>query len=143
MKVLMIDVGGTNVKVMASHEGEMRRVPSREKSPASFTRRREGREAFECPGASATQIASGSPYQLRVCNLQEGRKTHHESAYFFASSRLRVNRNAKFVDLLPENCRCVDNRSAYIGAQRLWEGSDLFASACATSWRIHRNEAHI
>jgi hypothetical protein len=32
----------------------------------------------------------------------------------------------------------VGNRSAYIGAQRLWEESDLFASACATSWRIHR-----
>jgi polyphosphate glucokinase len=51
--------------------------------------------------------------------------------------------NAKLVDPLPANCRCVDNRSAYIGAQRLWEGSDLFASACATSWRVHRNEAHI
>ena len=48
--------------------------------------------------------------------------------------------NAKFVDPLPSNCRCVDNRSAYLGAQRLWEDSDLFASACATSWRIHRNE---
>jgi polyphosphate glucokinase len=51
--------------------------------------------------------------------------------------------NAKLVDPLPANCRCVDNRSAYVGAQRLWEGSDLFASACPTSWRIHRNEAHI
>ena len=51
--------------------------------------------------------------------------------------------NARLVDPLPANCRCVDNRSAYIGAQRLWEDSDLFASARATSWRIHRNEAHI
>jgi predicted NBD/HSP70 family sugar kinase len=51
--------------------------------------------------------------------------------------------NARLVDPLPANCRCVDNRSAYVGAQRLWEGSDLFARACATSWRIHRNEAHI
>ena len=51
--------------------------------------------------------------------------------------------NAKLIDPLPAGCRCVDNRSAYIGAQRLWEGSDLFASACPTSWRIHRNEAHI
>jgi polyphosphate glucokinase len=46
--------------------------------------------------------------------------------------------NAKFVNPLPSNCRCVGNRSAYIGAQRLWEESDLFASARATSWRIHR-----
>jgi hypothetical protein len=51
--------------------------------------------------------------------------------------------NARLVDPLPANCRSVDNRSAYVGAQRLWEGSDLFARACPTSWRIHRNEAHI
>jgi hypothetical protein len=50
--------------------------------------------------------------------------------------------NSQFIDPLPGNCRCVDNRSAYIGAQRLWEGSDLFASACPTSWRIHRKQAH-
>jgi predicted NBD/HSP70 family sugar kinase len=28
MNVLMVDIGGTNVKVMASHNGEMRRMPS-------------------------------------------------------------------------------------------------------------------
>jgi hypothetical protein len=28
MNVLMVDVGGTNVKVMARHDGEMRKVPS-------------------------------------------------------------------------------------------------------------------
>jgi polyphosphate glucokinase len=49
--------------------------------------------------------------------------------------------NAQFVEPLPEDCRCVDNRSAYAGACRLWEGADLFASACASSWRIHRNDA--
>jgi polyphosphate glucokinase len=47
--------------------------------------------------------------------------------------------NAKFVDPLPSNCRCVDNRSAYVGALRLWEDSDFFASASASSWRIHRS----
>jgi polyphosphate glucokinase len=50
--------------------------------------------------------------------------------------------NSELIDPLPANCRCVDNRSAYVGAQRLWEGSDLFASARPTSWRIHRDEAH-
>jgi polyphosphate glucokinase len=50
--------------------------------------------------------------------------------------------NARFIDPWPANCRRVDNRAAYVGAQRLWEGSDLFASACPTSWRIHRDEAH-
>ena len=28
MNILMVDVGGTNVKVLASHDGEMRRMPS-------------------------------------------------------------------------------------------------------------------
>ena len=28
MSVLMIDVGGTNVKIMASYDGEMRKMPS-------------------------------------------------------------------------------------------------------------------
>ena len=50
--------------------------------------------------------------------------------------------NASLIDPLPANTRCVDTRAAYVGAQRLWEGSDLFASACQTSWRIHRDEAH-
>jgi polyphosphate glucokinase len=50
--------------------------------------------------------------------------------------------NSELIEPLPANCHRVDNRSAYTGAQRLWEESDLFASACQTSWRIHRNEAH-
>jgi predicted NBD/HSP70 family sugar kinase len=35
MNILMVDVGGTNVKVMASHEGEMRRMPSGQTLTAS------------------------------------------------------------------------------------------------------------
>jgi polyphosphate glucokinase len=35
MKVLMVDVGGTNVKVMASYECEMRTMSSGEKLTAS------------------------------------------------------------------------------------------------------------
>lgn len=50
--------------------------------------------------------------------------------------------NAKKLTPPPEHCILVDNRSAYVGARRLWEDADLFASACVTSWRIHHNEAH-
>ena len=35
MNVLMVDVGGTNVKVMACYEGEMRKMSSGEKLTAS------------------------------------------------------------------------------------------------------------
>jgi hypothetical protein len=42
MNALMIDVGGTNVKVMASYEGEMRKMPSGESS-----RQRNGRGVIE------------------------------------------------------------------------------------------------
>jgi predicted NBD/HSP70 family sugar kinase len=50
--------------------------------------------------------------------------------------------NAKKLDPCPEFCTLVDNRSAYVGARRLWEDADLFASAGVTSWHIHHNEAH-
>ena len=51
--------------------------------------------------------------------------------------------NAKYVDPLPENCRPTDNRSAFIGACRLWEDADLYAAAHATTWHIRRNNNSI
>jgi polyphosphate glucokinase len=47
--------------------------------------------------------------------------------------------NAKHVDPLPDNCRPTDNRSAYLGACRLWEDADLYAAPHATTWQIRRN----
>ena len=49
--------------------------------------------------------------------------------------------NAQFIGSLSDDCSCADNRPAYAGARRLWEGSDLYASAAQSSWRIHRDEA--
>lgn len=46
--------------------------------------------------------------------------------------------NAKLVDPLPDLCRPVDNASAFVGGERLWEGSDLFASAEDSTWKITR-----
>lgn len=237
MSVLMVDVGGTNVKVMACYEGEMRQMPSGEKLTATEMVRgvleltsdlEFDRVSLGYPGL----VEHGKPV-LEPHNLGDGWVNFDYSKAFgkpvrcindaamqalgnYSSGRLlflglgtsigsavivddivvpievglikltrkerlidRLSKealerdghqhwteavieavellqnvfkfgetvlgggNAKLIEPLPANCRCVDNRSAYIGAQRLWEDSDLFASACASSWRIHRNVAHI
>ncbi len=46
--------------------------------------------------------------------------------------------NAKLIDPLPNACRPVENASAYVGAERLWEDADLFASADESTWKIQR-----
>lgn len=49
--------------------------------------------------------------------------------------------NSELIDPLPEGCRTVDNASAYVGAERLWEEADLFASAAESTWRIVRRSS--
>ena len=237
MNVLMVDVGGTNVKVMACYEGEMRRMPSGENLTASEMVRgvlelasdlefdrvslgfpglvEHGKPVLEPRNLGDGWVdfdfakAFGKPVRIindaamqALGNYSSGRllflglgtsigttvivddivvpidvgliKLSRKERLMDRLSKVALKRdgkehwteavveaiellqnvfkpdetvlgggNAKLVDPLPANCRCVDNRSAYVGAQRLWEGSDLFASACPTSWRIHRNEAHI
>jgi polyphosphate glucokinase len=237
MSVLMIDVGGTNVKIMASYEGEMRKMPSGENLSASEMVRgvielasglEFDRISLGFPGLVQNGIPIREPHNLgdgwvgfdyskafgkpvRIINdaamqalgnytrgrlLFLGFGTSIGSAMIVddivipievglvkltRKTRLmdRVTKealdrygwevwmeavaeavailqnvikpdvtilgggNSELIDPLPAKCRRVDNRSAYIGAQRLWEGSDLFASACPTSWRIHRDEAHV
>lgn len=46
--------------------------------------------------------------------------------------------NSRLLTALPADCRLVDNRSAFKGAERLWEGADLFAVPLDTTWRILR-----
>lgn len=47
--------------------------------------------------------------------------------------------NAKRFASVPFGCRTVDNRSAYRGAERLWEGADLVARPSKSTWKIeHR-----
>lgn len=237
MKVLMVDVGGTNVKVMASYDGELRTMASGEKFTASEMVRGVTELVFDWefdrislgfPGLVENGLPVREPHNLgdgwvgfdyakafgkpvrcindaamqALGNYVSGRllflgfgtsigaavivddvivpidvgliKLTRKERLMDRLSKEALKRdgqelwreavleavellqnvvkpddtvlgggNAKLVDPLPANCRCVDNRSAYIGAQRLWEGSDLFASACPTSWRIHRDEAHI
>ncbi|GAT33337.1 polyphosphate glucokinase [Terrimicrobium sacchariphilum] len=47
--------------------------------------------------------------------------------------------NAKRIRKLPPGCRLVDNTSAYVGAERLWESSDLHAVADVSTWKIVRH----
>jgi polyphosphate glucokinase len=234
MKTLMVDVGGTNVKVMVSYDGEVRKMPSGLKFTASemvlgvlrltgdleFDRVslgfpglvEDGKPALEpsnlgggwvgfdysqafCKpvrcindaamqalgnydsgrllflgfgtGIGATVIVDDIVVPIEVGSVKLNRvecladrlskaalkrdgREHWSAAAFDAIELLRSifkpdqtvlgGGNAKYIDPFPSPCRRVDNRSAYTGAQRLWEDSDLFASACATSWRIHRDD---
>ncbi len=235
MKILMIDVGGTNVKLMASGHDERRKVPSGRNltaramvkevldatkdweydavslgfpgvvvdgSPvaeplnlgqgwlgfdfeAAFKRPvriindaamqalgsyREGRMLFLGFGTSvgATVIAddvivpleigclrlkSGWQFMERVsakAYRREGRGKWLKAVNEVVSQMRDVIKptdivlgggNAKEIDPLPEGCRRRDNRRAFIGATRLWEGTDLLASSYGSSWRIIRQGA--
>jgi polyphosphate glucokinase len=46
--------------------------------------------------------------------------------------------NAKHLDPLPEGCARGNNQDAFRGALRLWKGTDMFAEAQTTTWRISR-----
>jgi polyphosphate glucokinase len=235
MKLLMVDVGGTNLKMMVSYEGEVRTMPSGQSLTASemvrgvlevtadlqFDRVSLGfpglvehgkpilepgklghgwvgfdySQAFGKPvrcindaamqalgnyhsgrllflglgtGIGSTVIVDDIVVPIEVGSVKlarkesladrlskaalarDGRERWSEGVLeavellqnvFKPDETVLGGGNAKFVDPLPSTCRCVDNRSAYIGAQRLWEDSDLFASADVTSWRIHRRPA--
>jgi len=237
MSVLMIDVGGSNIKVMAAHDGEMRKFPSHREMTAqemvdgvkeltkdweyekvsigfpgllqsgkpvreplnlggnwvdfdfgaAFGRPlrmindaamqalgnyKKGRLLFFGLGTSVgttiivddvvmpveiglIKLTRNSRFMDRLSKAalkEEGREKWLEAVLeavallqdvFYPDDTVLGGGNAKLVEPLPPNCRQTDNRSAYIGAVRLWEGADLFASSCPTTWRIHRNEAHV
>lgn len=46
--------------------------------------------------------------------------------------------NAKDIDPVPKGCRLKDNQAAFIGAARLWPGSDMIAEPYGTSYRIRK-----
>lgn len=50
--------------------------------------------------------------------------------------------NAKLINPLPAGCRLVNNASAYVGAERLWEDADLCAVAAESTWKIIRRESN-
>lgn len=237
MSVLMIDVGGSNVKLMNSHDGEVRKLQSGKKMTARKMVEgvlklagdweyekisvgfpglvREGHPAWEPLnlgsgwldfdyGAAfggkpvrfindAAMQALGNYRSGRLLFLGLGTSTGttiivDDAVIPIEIGMLKLTRKGRFMDFLskqalkkdglevwvksaheavallrnvfnpdvtvlgggnarklappPEGCMLVDNRSAYIGARRLWEDADLYASALDTSWRIHHNEAH-
>ncbi len=48
--------------------------------------------------------------------------------------------NAKHIEVLPPHCRRRDNKNALLGAERLWEGTDMIARPVGTTWRVILNE---
>lgn len=232
MKVLMLDVGGTNVKLMASGHEEVRKVPSGQKLTAAQMAK-EVREALEDWSYDAVTIgfpglvADGRPVReplnlgggwmkydyekafkapVRFINdaAMQALANYHEGRMLFlglgtstgcavvvdevviplevgklnlpngkrfidcltdevrevkgrkrwlravypAIEQLREvftpddivigGGNAKDVDPLPPGCRIRDNKTAFVGATRLWPGADMLAEPYGTSWRITR-----
>lgn len=231
--VLMIDVGGSNVKLMISEDGEMRKIPSgQELSAEEMVKRatdltkdwnfdrisigfpglirsgkpvreplnlgggwldfdyakafgrpvrfmndaamqalgnyREGRMLFVGFGTStgATLIVDDVvvPMEIGMLKLTRSKRFMHvltkqalkqdgQEAWMkavveavellqdvhFPDDTVIGGGNAVLVDPIPAKCRVVTNRTVYIGACRLWEDADMFASPWGTSWRIHRH----
>jgi polyphosphate glucokinase len=48
--------------------------------------------------------------------------------------------NAKLIQPVPKGCRSRDNQAAFVGAERLWPGTDMLAVPHGTSWRITHNK---
>jgi polyphosphate glucokinase len=46
--------------------------------------------------------------------------------------------NAKLIEPLPKGCRRIDNQVGFIGALRLWPGTDMLAEAYGSSFRIKK-----
>lgn len=49
--------------------------------------------------------------------------------------------NSKLIEPMPQHCRLVDNSSAYVGAERLWDDADLVAIPEESTWRIERRKS--
>jgi polyphosphate glucokinase len=47
--------------------------------------------------------------------------------------------NGKEIEPMPAGCRLRDNQAAFIGATRLWPGTDMLAEPYGSSWRIRKN----
>lgn len=237
MSVLMIDVGGSNVKIMAAHDGEVRKLESHRRMsaremvegvvslakdwdyekisigfPGLVRDGRPVREPLNLGGGwvdfdysaalggkpvrfinDAAMQALGNYRSGRLLFLGLGTSTGttiivDDTVIPIEIGMLKLTRKSRFMDSLskqalkadglenwaksareavamlqnvfnpdvtilgggnakkltpsPAHCILVDNRSAYVGARRLWEDADLYASACVTSWHIHHNEAH-
>lgn len=114
-RVLVIDVGGTHVKVMATGQREEGRIPSGSKMTAAKMVRNVTRLAkgwqYDCvsigyPGP----VIHGNPVH-EPYNLGGG----------WVGFVVLGGGNAKHIKDLPPDTRMGDNRNAFVGGSRLWE----------------------
>lgn len=235
MKILMIDVGGTNVKVMCERDGEMRKIKSHEAMSAAEMAEgvvaavadwtydavsigypgllHKGRpvrdphnlgegwlnfdyeKAFQKPVRMINDAAMqalgnyvhgrllflGFGTSIGTCVIADDTVLPIETGLIKLSKNVRLvdkvskealkndgiktwleavqesidllrdvfrpdeivlgGGNAKLIDPMPPDCRPVNNASAYVGAERLWEEADLHAAACESTWQIVRRDA--
>src|SRR3989449_492403 len=136
MRVLVVDIGGTHVKVLATGEEAPREVPSRAALPAA-----------PVVGRGKTLIVEGivEPMELghlpyRNGTFEEYVGLHGLQAHGLAQWRRDVEDvvsrlvaalepedvvlgggNVHQLDTLPAGCRAGDNANAFLGGFRLWE----------------------
>ena len=150
MKVLVIDVGGTNVKMLASGQSERTRFPSGPRlTPAQLVARVKKVAAnwdydvisLGVPGpvllgqliANPRNLGPGGTYEdyvgavaLKRLGRKRWRKHVDEVISSFvtqvhADDVVVGGGNAKKLKELPKGCRAGDNAHAFAGGFRLWE----------------------
>jgi len=80
----------------------------------------------------------------RINGQKRWQRDVHAAAFllqdiFWPSDTVIGGGNAKNLDPLPAKCRCTSNQEAIAGAERLWEGADIFARPHGTTWRLEKN----
>ncbi len=82
---------------------------------------------------------------LKEQGLERWREAVHEAIdllhdIFRPDDTVLGGGNSKHIEPLPSGCRIVGNNSAYVGAERLWEGADLQAVPLESTWRVQRRD---
>ena len=112
MNVLVVDVGGTHVKVLASGQTEPRKFDS---GPTLTPRRK----------VSGVQRIAGDWSYDAVGKRKWQRNVAKVVAYLTAALEpddvVLGGGNVKQLEKLPPGCRAGDNTIAFIGGFRLWE----------------------
>lgn len=98
-------------------------------------------------------LKSGDPFMVRltkVARKRDGNKRWVKAStqaiellrdVFWPDDTVIGGGNGKFIEPLPEGCRRSNNQTAFIGATRLWEGTDMLARPVGTTWRIEGTPA--
>jgi polyphosphate glucokinase len=117
VKVLVVDVGGTGVKILASGQTERRKFPSGktltpDKMVAGVKKLAKGWEYDVVSIGYPGPVREGCP-AVEPHNLAKGRVGFDFEAAFGCP--------LKMIKSLPDGCRLGDNAHAFVGGFRLWE----------------------